>query len=107
MASIGFERHCGLFPFSLHLRFLSEMDNVSPAPASDRDAENFVSLRQEVGLRMLVTHLPLNRTAPAFALAAPKVPREICLAPGADVLKSDTGAGNTLEALQNYLAPAA
>ena len=54
---------------------------------------------------MLVTHLPLNRRAPALALAMRKMPREICPALGVAVSKSDTGADNIMEALQNNLGP--
>ena len=54
---------------------------------------------------MLVTHLPLNRRSPALALAVRKIPREICPALGVAVLKSDTGADNTMEALQNNVGP--
>ena len=54
---------------------------------------------------MLVTHLPLNRRSPALALAMRKIPREICPALGVAVSKSDTGADNIMEALQNNLGP--
>ena len=54
---------------------------------------------------MWVTRRPLNRRAFDSALVIHKMPREICLALGADVLKSDTGVGNIMEALQNNLGP--
>ena len=54
---------------------------------------------------MLVTHLPLNRRAPALALAMDKMPRELCLALGVDVLKSDVGVGEITESLQQHIAP--
>ena len=75
------------------------MDAFSPAPEFDGRAGNFASYRQEVELRMLVNHLPLNRLAPALALALDKVPRELFLALGVDVSKSDTGAGEIMETL--------
>ena len=54
---------------------------------------------------MWVTHLPSNRRAFDLALVMHKMPRELCLALGADVLKSDTGVDNIMEALQNNLGP--
>ena len=54
---------------------------------------------------MWVTHLPLRRRASDSALAIHKVSREICLALGADVLKSDAGVGEIMEALHKNLAP--
>ena len=81
------------------------MDIFSPAPEFDRKAENFASCRQEVGLRMLVTHVPLNRRAPALALSKDKMPRELRLAPGVDVLKSNVGVGKIMETLQQHIAP--
>ena len=54
---------------------------------------------------MWVARRPLNRRAFDSALAIHKMPREICLALGADVLKSDTGVDNIMEALQNNLGP--
>ena len=56
---------------------------------------------------MWVTRLPLNRRAFDSALVIHKMPLEICLALGADVLQSDTVVGNIVEALQNNLGPAA
>lgn len=82
-----------------------KMDAFSPAPEFDGRAGNFASYRQEVELRMLVNHLPLNRLAPALALALDKVPRELFLALGVDVSKSDTGAGEIMETLQRHFAP--
>ena len=49
---------------------------------------------------MMVTQLPMNRSAPALALAMRKMPREICPAPGVAVLQSDTGVGNIMELLR-------
>ena len=49
--------------------------------------------------------MDVNRGAPALALAMRKMPREICMAPGVDVLKSDTGAESIMEALRNNIAP--
>ena len=54
---------------------------------------------------MWVARRPLNRRAFDSALVIHKMPREICLALGADVLKSDTGVDNIMEALQNNLGP--
>ena len=68
-------------------------------------AENFASYRQEVELRLLVTHLPLNRRAPALALAMDKMPRELRLSLGVGALNSDTGADKITEVLQTNLAP--
>ena len=81
------------------------MNVFSPHPEFDGKAEIFASFRQEVELRMLVTHLPLNRRAPALALAMDKMPRELCLALGVDVLKSDVGVGEITESLQQHIAP--
>ena len=76
------------------------MDVFSPAPEFGEKAENFAPYGREVELRMLVTHLPLNRRAPALASAMGKMPRELCLAPGVDVLKSDSGADKIAETSQ-------
>ena len=76
------------------------MNVFPPAPEFDGKAANFAPPRQEVELRPLATHLPLNRRAPALALAMDKMPREPCLALGVDVLKSDVGADEIMETLQ-------
>ena len=81
------------------------MNVFPPAPEFGGKAANFAPPRQEVELRPLATHLPLNRRAPALALAMHKMPRDTCLALGVGVLKSDTGVGSIIEALQNNLAP--
>ena len=54
---------------------------------------------------MWVTDLPSNRRAFDLALVMHKMPRELCLALGADVLKSDTGVDNIMEAPRNNLGP--
>ena len=71
----------------------------------DGRQENFASCRQEAEFRLLVIHLPLNRRVPALALATDKMPRELCLSLGVDVLKSDDGVGKIMEALHKNLAP--
>ena len=81
------------------------MNAFSPAPEFDGGAGNFASYRQEVELRLLATHLPLNRRAPALALAMDKMPRELCLLLGAEALNSDTGVDKITEVLQTNLAP--
>ena len=81
------------------------MNAFSPAPEFDGKAENFASYRQEVELWLLVTHLPLNRRAPALALAMEKMPRKLRLSLGVEVLKSDVGAGKLMEALPKNLTP--
>ena len=81
------------------------MDVFSPVPEFGGKAENFASFQEEVELWMLVTHSPLNRRAPASALAIEKMPREPWLALGADVLKSDAGADKIMGALQQHIAP--
>ena len=68
-------------------------------------AENSASFWQAVELWMLVTHLPLDRRAPALAPAMGKMPRQLCLARGVDVLKSDVGADKIMETLQQRIAP--
>ena len=81
------------------------MHAFSLNPEFDGRAENSASYRQEVGLRPLVTHSPLNRRAPALALAMDKMPRELCLSHGVDVLKSDAGVAKITETLQKNIAP--
>ena len=76
------------------------MKVFSPAPESDGRAENFASHRQEVELWLMVTHLPLNRRAPALDLAMRKMPRERCLSLGTAALNCDDGVENIMEALQ-------
>ena len=91
--------------FVLPKRVSLKMDVFSPAPEFGGRAENFASYRQEVELWMLVTHLPLNRRAPALALAMDKMPRELSLALGVGVLKSDTGADKIMETSRQHVAP--
>ena len=81
------------------------MNAFPPAPEFDGRAENFASYRQEVELWLMVTHLPLNRRAPALALAMGKMPRELCLSLGTAVLNCDTGVENIMDARQKNLAP--
>ena len=76
------------------------MNAFSVAPEFDGRAENFASYRREVELRLLATHLPLNRRATALALAMDKMPLELCLSFDVDVLKSDAGVNKILETLQ-------
>ena len=75
------------------------MNAFSLAPEFDGRAGNVASYRQEVELWLLVTHLPLNRRAPALALAMDKMPRELCLSLGVEALNCDTGVGKIMEAL--------
>ena len=77
----------------------------SPVPALGEKAENFASFRQEVELHKMVTPFPLNRRAPALALAVGKMPRELCLALGTDVSKLDVGAEKVTETLHQNIAP--
>ena len=81
------------------------MNAFSPAPEFGGEAENFAPYRQEVELWLLVTHLPLNRRAPALALAMDKMPRKLCLSIGVEALRSETGADKILEVLRKNLAP--
>ena len=81
------------------------MNAFPPAPEFDGRAENFASYRQEVELWLMVTHLPLNRRAPALALAMGKMPRELCLSLGTAALNCDTGVENIMDAPQKNLAP--
>ena len=53
----------------------------------------------------MVTHLPLNRRAPALALAIGKMPRELCFSLGTAALNCDNGVENIMDALQKNLAP--
>ena len=62
--------------------FFTKMDTDLSVPAFDGKAEHFVAFRQELELRKCVTRLPVNRRAPALALAAHKMPREICMSLG-------------------------
>ena len=82
-----------------------EMLSPSPVPVFDGKAENFASYQQEVDLWMMITQLPMNRRAPALALAKNKMPREVCLGLGNDVLKSEVGVDKLMEALRKDLAP--
>ena len=88
-----------------HSCVFTKMNNIPPVPVFGGNAENFASFCKEVELWASVTHLPSNRGAPASALAMHKMPREICLALGADALKSDTVMENIMEARQNNQAP--
>ena len=81
------------------------MLSTSPVPVFDGKAGNFASYQQEVDLRMMITNLPMSRRAPALALAMDKLPREVCLGLGNDVLKSEVGVDKLMEALQKDLAP--
>ena len=56
-------------------------------------------------MRALVTPLPLNRRAPALALAMDKMLREPCVAVGVDALKSDVGVGGITQTLRQHIAP--
>ena len=90
------------------VRFTEKLIFFSPVPEFGGKAENFAPFRQEVELRILVTqnlNLPLNRRAPALALAMDKMPRELCLAIGLDVLKPDGGADEIMEILQQHIKP--
>ena len=82
-----------------------KMISTSPVPEFDGKAENFASFQQEVELWMMVTNLPLNRRAPALALAMDKLPREVCMSLGNDVLASDAGVAKIMDALHKDLAP--
>ena len=81
------------------------MNAFSPAPEFGGRAGNFASYREAVELWLLVTHLPLNRRAPALALAMGKMPRELCLSRGVAALRCGTGAETIMELLQKNLAP--
>ena len=78
---------------------LLEMLSSSPVPFFDGKAGNFASFKQEVDLWMMITQLPMNRRAPALALAMDKMPREICLGLGGDVLESDVGVEKIMDVL--------
>ena len=67
------------------------MLSSTPVPVFDGKAGNFASYQQEVDLWMMITQVPMNRRAPALALATNKIPRKLCLPLGGDVLKSDGG----------------
>ena len=83
------------------------MNAFSPAPEFDGRAGNFASYRQEVELWLLVTHLPLNRRAPALSLAMDKMPRELCHSLGVAALRCGAGAERIMELLQKNRAPGA
>ena len=68
-------------------------------------AETFASSWQAVELWVLVTHLPLDRRAPALAPAMDKMPRKLRLVIGVDVLTSDAGVDKIAETLQQNIAP--
>ena len=87
------------------LRISSKMLSPAPVPVFDGKAENFASYQQEVDLWMMITQVPMNRRAPALALAMDKMPREVCLALGNDVLKSDLGVEKIMDALHKDIAP--
>ena len=53
----------------------------------------------------MITQLPMCRRAPALALSMDKMPREICLALGTDVLKSDNGVEKLMETLHTNISP--
>ena len=81
------------------------MNAFSPAPEFGGRAGNIASYRQEVELWLLVTHLLLNRRAPALALAMDKMPRELCPSLGVGALDSDTGVAKIMGVLRKNLAP--
>ena len=81
------------------------MLSSTPVPVFDGKAENFASYQQEVDLWTTITQVPMNRRAPALALAMDKIPREVCLALGNDVLKSDLGVDKIMDALHKDIAP--
>ena len=81
------------------------MLSPTPVPVFDGEAGNFASYQQEVDLWMMITQAPMNRRAPALALAMDKVPREVCLALGNGVLKSDLGVDKIMDALHKDIAP--
>ena len=81
------------------------MLSSTPVPVFDGKAENFASYQQEVDLWMMITQVPMNRRAPALALAMDRIPREVCLALGNDVLKSDLGVEKIMDALHKDIAP--
>ena len=82
-----------------------EMLSSSPVPVFDKKAGNFASYQQEVDLRTMITQVPMNRRAPALALAMDKIPRGVCLGLGNDVLKSEVGVEKLMDALQTDIAP--
>ena len=82
-----------------------EMLSSTPVPVFHGEAGKFASYQQEVDLWMRITQVPMNRRAPALALAMDKMPREVCLGLGNDVLKSDVGAEKVMDALQKDVAP--
>ena len=82
-----------------------EMLSSTPVPVFDGEAGNFASYQQEVDLWMMITQVPMNRRAPALALAMDKMPREVCLGLGNDVLKSDFGVEKITDALHKDIAP--
>ena len=81
------------------------MLSSTPVPVFDGKAENFASYKQEVDLWMMITQVPMKRRAPALAPAMDKIPREVCLTLGNDVLKSDLGVGEIMDALHKDIAP--
>ena len=90
---------------TLILRVAPKMLSSTPVPVFDGKAGNFASYQQEVDLWMMITQIPMNRRAPALALAMDKMPREVCLGLGNDVLKSDVGAEKIMDALRKDIAP--
>ena len=88
---------------ALELNNLVKMNALSPAPEFDGRAGNFASYRQEMWPR--ATHVPLNRRAPALALAIDKMPSELCLPLGVGALRCDTGAETIMELLRKDHAP--
>ena len=82
-----------------------EMLSSTPVPVFDGKAGNFASYQQEVDLWMMITQVPMNRRAPALALAMDKMPREVCLGLGNDVLKSAMKVEKITDAPQKDLAP--
>ena len=74
------------------------MLSSSPVPVFGGKAENFASYQQEEDLWMMITQVPMNRRAPAVALAMDKMPREACLGLGGDALISDLGVEKIMDA---------
>ena len=89
-----------VFKFSVSPTCVSPKMNVlSLAPEFDGKGETFAAYWQKGELWMLGTHLPLNRRAPALALAMDKMPRQLCRALSLDILKSDAKVDKIMETL--------
>ena len=79
--------------------------NNTTIPCFDGRAENFVFFRKQVELWTLITPLKVECRAPALVLAMCKMPQEIALGLGMDVLQSDEGITKVLDELHTHLAP--